>query len=136
MNSARVGATQMRESFYYAYALNKDGVLTGKDLRAFENKSAYKQTATIGAMLETWDLVLFCLKIWDWLTGKNKRNFVLARNGFVYKGSGLFGFLTIVLTTIRSVERTSCSDPNPGSQCSYDGNRTYLQEWTNVGIYE
>jgi hypothetical protein len=29
VNAARVGATQMRESFYYAYALNKDGVLTG-----------------------------------------------------------------------------------------------------------
>jgi hypothetical protein len=87
-------------------------------------------------MLETWDFVILCLKAWDWVTGRKKRNFVLARNGFVYKGSGLFGLLTIVLTTIRSMERSSCSDPNPGSQCSYDGNRTYLQEWTNVGIFE
>jgi hypothetical protein len=99
-----------------------------------EKKSAFKETALIGEMLSLWDFVVLVLKVFDWFRGNGAQNNILVRNGFVYKGSAAVGLLTIILTAIRSNGRTSCSDAYPGSQCSYDKNPTYMENWINAGI--
>ena len=90
----------------------------------------------MGAMLEFWDFTVLCIRFYDWVTGNSDNNWVLGHNGFVYKGSAMVGLMTLVLSYLRSKNRTSCSEPNPGSRCSYDVNPTYKQQWINRGIYE
>jgi hypothetical protein len=84
-------------------------------------------------MLAVWDVTVSVLGILHLISG-SEDSFVMSLGGLVYKGSALVGLLTIILTIIRSTQRTSCSDAEVGTQCSNDVNPTNLQQWVGSGI--